>query len=397
VALSADGTHAVSGSEEGTVKVWDVGTGALLRSIDAHQDSVRGVAIAPDGMRLASGGEDETAKLWDATSGALLLTLKGHTGDVISVSFSRDGKRLLTGSWDKTAKLWDAGTGALICTFTGHAGQVASAVFSPDGTRVLTSSWDGTAKLWDAGTAALITTFTGHTDRIFSAAISPDGTRVATGSQDTTIRIWSVRTGELLALLLAGPDGGWLTVTRKGFYIASPKGAPKLSIVRGLNVYSLAQLPAALKSTELVKTALADDSQGTYPTTRLSLQQVLDSGPAPRIDVFEQRPAIVGGVARLTVTLTDIGGGIGGRLAWRVKTAAHPDGEMQGRPEPEELKALATPTVGRTAKVTETLQIDPSGSSVVEVFAFNGKEMLATPPLALMLDAAATRTGTLPR
>ena len=265
VALSSDGTHAVSGSEEGTVKVWDVGTSALLHSIDAHQSSVRGVAISPDGTRLASGGEDQTAKVWDATSGALLATFKGHTGDVISVSFSRDGRRLLTGSWDKTAKLWDVGTGSLICTFTGHAGKVASAVFSQDGTRVLTSSWDGTAKLWDTDTAALIRTFTGHTDWIFSAAISPDGTRVATGSRDTTIRIWSVRTGELLALLLAGPDGGWLTMTHKGFYIASPKGAPKLGIVRGLNIYSLAQLPAALKSTELAKTALADDSAGDIP------------------------------------------------------------------------------------------------------------------------------------
>ena len=88
---------------------------------------------------------------------------------------------------------------------------------------MLTSSWDGTAKLWDTDTAALIRSFIGHTDRIFSAARSPQSERVSTGSRDTTSGLWNARTGELLARLLAGPDGGWLTVTHKGFYIASPK------------------------------------------------------------------------------------------------------------------------------------------------------------------------------
>ena len=261
---------------------------------------------------------------------------------------------------------------------------------------MLTGSWDGTAKLWDANTAALIETFTGHTDRIYSAAISPDGASVVTGSKDTTLALWSVSTRELLARLLAGPDGGWLTVTPKGFYVASPKAAPSLGIVRGLNVYSLAQLAPELNSAELVKAALAGDPQGTYRESRLSIQDALDSGPAPRIDIIEKRPEITDGAVHLTVTLTDIGGGIGGKLTWRVRTMAHPDAETQGRVEPEELKALAAPQLGRTVTVGETLRIDPSGPSVVEVFAFNGRGMVATPPIGLTLEAP-TRTGTLPR
>ena len=395
VAFSADGARIVTGaSRDGTVKLWETSTGALLRSIDAHRDYVRSVAFSPDGTRLVSGGEDQTAKVWDASSGALLLTLKGHTGDVISVAFSPDGKRLLTASWDKTAKLWDVATGALIRNFVGHAKQVSSAVFSADGSRVLTSSWDGTAKLWDANTGALLRSFTGHADRVFSAAISPDGARVITGSKDTTLALWSVETGKLLARLLARPDGEWLTVTPQGFYTASPKGAQMLGIVRGLKVYSLGQLAPALNSAELVKATLTDEPQ-KMSSPSVSLETMLDSGPAPRINL-EQMPEFAGELVHVTVTLTDVGGGIGDRLVWRVKTTSNPDGELQGRPQPEELKVLATPSLGRTAKVSETLHLDPNRLSIVEVTAFNGKGMLATAPLSVPLDPTPVRTGAVP-
>ena len=180
------------------------------------------------------------------------------------------------------------------------------------------------------------------------------------------------------------------------FYIASPKAAPSLGIVRGLNVYSLAQIAPELNSAELVKAALAGYPQGTYRDSRSSIKDALDSGPAPRIDFLEKRPEIARGAIHLTVKLTDIGGGIGGKLTWRVRSMAHPEPETQGRIEPEELKALAAPMLGRTVMVGETLHIDPSGPSVVEVFAFNGRGMVATPPISLRLEAP-TLTGTLPR
>jgi hypothetical protein len=167
-----------------------------------------------------------------------------------------------------------------------------------------------------------------------------------------------------------------------------------LGIVRGLKVYPLGQLPPTLNSAELVKATLADEPQKmSYPS--VSLETVLDSGPAPRINL-EQMPEFAGELVHVTVTLTDVGGGIGGRLVWRVKTTGHPDGELQGRQQPDELKILATPWLGRTAKVSETLHVDPNGPSIVEVSAFNGKGMLATAPLSVPLDATPVRTGALP-
>jgi eukaryotic-like serine/threonine-protein kinase len=114
-----------------------------------HTGPVSSVAFSPDGKRIVTGSHDGTAKVWDAEQGQEVLTLKGHTSLVNSVAFSPDGKRIVTGSWDRTARVWDAEQGREVLTLKGHTGQVTSVAFSPDGKRIVTGSDDKTAKVWD--------------------------------------------------------------------------------------------------------------------------------------------------------------------------------------------------------------------------------------------------------
>jgi WD40 repeat protein len=72
---------------------------------------VYSVAFSPDGKSLAAGSEDKTIKLWDVGTGKERTTLQGHTAEVLSVAFSPDGKTLASGSADKTIKLWDIPAG----------------------------------------------------------------------------------------------------------------------------------------------------------------------------------------------------------------------------------------------------------------------------------------------
>jgi WD40 repeat protein len=222
VAFSSGGTRLLSGSSDRRIMLWDATSGVLLRTFEGHSAGVLSVASSPDGTHLLSGSSDKRIMLWDATSGALLRTFEGHSARVLSVAFTPDGGRVLSGSADKTLRLWDAATGAPLRTLEGHFGWVQSVAFTPDGARVLSGSDDKTIRLWDAATGALLRTFEGHSSGVLSVAFSPDGARVLSGSEDKTIKLWDTATGALLRTL-EGHSGGVLSVA------FSPDGARMLS------------------------------------------------------------------------------------------------------------------------------------------------------------------------
>ncbi|MGO9984443.1 MAG: caspase family protein [Rhodomicrobium sp.] len=78
-----------------------------LHSFVGHTKGVESVAFSPDGRYALSGSQDQTLKMWDIASGRELRTFTGHTGSVLTVAFSPDGRYALSGGADKTLKLWD--------------------------------------------------------------------------------------------------------------------------------------------------------------------------------------------------------------------------------------------------------------------------------------------------
>ena len=85
-----------------------------------YEESVNSVSFSPDGSRIASGSGDNTIKIWNVETGEIIKTLTGHTFFVNSVSFSPDGSRIASGSNDRTIKIWNVETGEIIKTLTGH-------------------------------------------------------------------------------------------------------------------------------------------------------------------------------------------------------------------------------------------------------------------------------------
>ena len=75
-------------------------------ALRGHSNTVTCITISPDGQTLASGSRDRTIKLWNLATGAEIRTLTGHENNVTSVTFSPDGKALVSGSEDHTMKIW---------------------------------------------------------------------------------------------------------------------------------------------------------------------------------------------------------------------------------------------------------------------------------------------------
>jgi WD40 repeat protein len=108
LAFSPDGRLALTGSQDGTARLWEVASSKPLGPPLEHKSEVTCVAFSPDGRLALTGSQDGTARLWEVASGKPLGTPLEHEDRVHCVAFSPDGRLALTGSMDKTARLWAA-------------------------------------------------------------------------------------------------------------------------------------------------------------------------------------------------------------------------------------------------------------------------------------------------
>jgi WD40 repeat protein len=292
VSLTPDGRRAVSGSVDNTLRVWDLESGACLRTLEGHTDKVWSVSVMPDGGRAVSasngtgaslGRQDENnLRIWDLESGACLRTLQGHSAGVTSVSVTPDGRRAVSVGFDWTLRVWDLESGACLRTLEGHRNSVFAVSVTTDGRRAVSGGADNTLRVWDVESGVCLHTFEGHSDTVESVSVTPDGLRAVSGSDDGTLRVWDVESGACLRTLEG--HSGWVSsvsVTPDGRRVVS---GCKDNTLRLWDLESVRCLGVYAAPADVVSVALADGGNticaGTQGGEVLFLD-VLDIEPGP--------------------------------------------------------------------------------------------------------------------
>ncbi|MCF8275996.1 MAG: OmpA family protein [Flavobacteriales bacterium] len=213
--------YAMSGSDDGKAKVWDLPTGRQILSLDNKQ-KVTSVAFDPYGRRALSATDKGDINLWLMPSGIQEKTLKGHNKRVTQAVFSNDGKYVLSASADSTVRLWNVETGLMEKIYVGHLAQVNGVSVSPDGNYFVSCSDDGNVLMWEMMTEELVGLFEGHTGPVRSATFSPRGNYIVTGGKDGSVKKWDASTSaELLDFKLHSSSVNSVEVSPDGSTIIS--------------------------------------------------------------------------------------------------------------------------------------------------------------------------------
>lgn len=199
-AFSPDGRWAVSGSDDRTLKLWEVTTGECLHTWTGHGRTVTACAFFPDGSQILSASDDRSLRTWSLATSECSAVLRGHTGWVRACAVSPDGQHIVSAGFDRVLRIWDAG-GAWIGSLKGHEHWIRSCAFSADGRHVVSGGDDRSIRLWNIADQKCVGVLRGHAQSVTSCSFSPDGHRIVTASIDRELRLWEVATKQCIGVL----------------------------------------------------------------------------------------------------------------------------------------------------------------------------------------------------
>ncbi|NWY56358.1 UTP15 protein, partial [Chionis minor] len=186
-----DGNLLVAGSEEGSIRLFDLSGRAPLRQFDGHTKAVHVVGFLSDKYRIFSGGDDYSSNLWDIPSATEIVSYSEHTDYVRCGCASKvNADVFITGSYDHTVKLFDARMKSSVMTID-HGQPVESVLLFPSG-GLLVSAGGRYVKVWDVLKGGqLLVSLKNHHKTVTCLCLNSSGQRLLSGSLDRHVKIYS--------------------------------------------------------------------------------------------------------------------------------------------------------------------------------------------------------------
>jgi cytochrome c len=216
LAISPDGSHAISGSFDTSAIRWSLERNVAEQVMRFHDGAVNAVTWLKDG-RIATAGADAHIAIWTQGQPEPDKVLDGHSGPIAALALSPDGKLLASASWDHSVRLWPLGRGAPR-VLEGHSQNVNGAAFSPDGSELVSAGYDATLRIWRLSDGSVNV----HTlpTSLNAVAIAPDGEIVAAGADGKVYFLSSQ--GDMRGELQASPTPVIaLAISRDGALVAT--------------------------------------------------------------------------------------------------------------------------------------------------------------------------------
>lgn len=193
-----DEQHCITGSDDHTIRYWDLANHTCLRTFQGHTGHVTSLDASADGRYIASGASDCTVRIWNLETAECLQIFRAGRGQVYGIAFSPDGNYILSGLRDFTIRLWEIKSGECRRVFRGHVGELRTLIWSGDQETFISGAGDSSIRLWSVKTGQCLGVFEGHTSYIWSLALSIDEKYLLSGATDGGVKLWDVASGTCL-------------------------------------------------------------------------------------------------------------------------------------------------------------------------------------------------------